>query len=71
MPSTPFNGWSSTFGFGFNPNGTTSTNGADYIAFADPGDGSLLRVAILPEPGTIALLGLGLTGLLARRRREC
>jgi hypothetical protein len=32
-------------GFGLNVNGTTSYNGADYVIPADPGDGSLFRVA--------------------------
>lgn len=39
----PLNGWTSTYGFGLNTDGTTSANGADYFAPVDDGSGSLFR----------------------------
>ena len=38
-------------------------------AFGTSGDNLVLAAASGPEPGTLGLLGLGLVGLLARRRR--
>ncbi len=49
-------------------------DGARSVFAADPGDGSVLYfpsyLAIVPEPSVAALLGLGLAGQLAWRRRS-
>jgi hypothetical protein len=46
--------------------------GTDFFGFDDFTIGSLQQVRPVPEPGTVALLGLGLVGVasLARRRRQ-
>ena len=46
------------------PGGTVDT-----IVLSDPGARSLLRVQPVPEPTSLALLGLGTLGLITRRRR--
>jgi len=44
-------GWTADIvGLAYNPNGGSSTNGADYVHIADPGDGSLLTA--YPYDGT-------------------
>lgn len=37
------NGWTTTKGFGLNVDGSNSTDGSNYIAPVDPGDGTLFR----------------------------
>ena len=65
------NGWNNSFGLGYNPNGSASTNGAHYLQLVDPGDGSLLRTSLVPEPSTMLLLGLGgMASTMVRRRRK-
>ena len=46
--------------------------GIDFFGFDDFTIGSIQQVRAVPEPGTVALLGLGLVGVatLARRRRQ-
>jgi hypothetical protein len=43
--------------------------GTDYFGFDDMTIGSIEQVAPIPEPGTLVLVGFGLLGLAARRRR--
>jgi hypothetical protein len=39
------------------------------LSVVPSGAGEMLQVSLIPEPGSLALLGLGASGLLARRRR--
>ncbi|MDF1754813.1 MAG: autotransporter-associated beta strand repeat-containing protein [Verrucomicrobiales bacterium] len=60
--ATSGNGWTSTFGFGLNVDGSTSNQGGDYIAPVDSGDGSLFRTIatggiIKQGAGTLSLDG--------------
>lgn len=60
--ATPLSGG----GFESNPITLTFMNASD--AFTGWGDDYLLKITAIPEPGTLALAGLGLAGLLRRRR---
>lgn len=51
-------------GFGV---GYTASNGGDALAFDNV---TLHNVALVPEPGSLALAGLAMGSLLMRRRRS-
>lgn len=53
------------FGDSTNDNGANSRYAVDFVNFQD-----LTPAAPVPEPGTITLLGLGIAGLAARRKRR-
>jgi hypothetical protein len=58
------NAWQASPGGGFAfPGGMQQINPASNLAYR-------LNGTVVPEPGTMAVIGLGLAGLIARRRRK-
>ncbi len=77
-PGATTNNSGSIFYFGFYDTTDTYTSaqfsnptgGGDYYAFDNMSIGSRAQVTVVPEPGTIALVGLALLGLATSRRRK-
>ena len=50
--------------------GTNFGNAADFVAFQGALEAKLKQEFDVPEPGTLAVLGLGLLGMVASRRKQ-
>ena len=50
--------------------GTNFGNAADFVAFQGALEAKLRQEFDVPEPGTLAVLGLGVLGMLASRRKQ-
>ena len=51
------------------PVGWTIAGGANFLAGGTTSDTPLFQIVVTPEPGTLALAGLGSLGLFLFRRR--